>query len=595
MKYSDLIADWLAELRYTHCFFVSGGNVMHLLESCSRKFECVPFVHEVAACIAAEYFNAMNPNCKAFALVTAGPGITNAVTAIAGAYLDSRELLILGGQVKLADLARGEVRQRGIQEINGVDLVRSITESATCLQEVIDGEAFARLTQSGASGRMGPVFIELPLDIQARTVDSFALGKAIAPPPPTFNRVEPSTIERIAHKLRSAKRPVILVGAGIHWETAQLLLDRLAEVGIPLMVTWNATDRIPADHPLYFGRPNTWGQRYSNILIQQADVLLALGSRLSLQQTGFNWQEFVPKGEVIQVDCDAAELSKGHPKVAMPICGDANFVLKHVTERDLGRHDDWVGFCREVRHLLPVVEETNETREGFISPYVFMHTLSCLCRGDDVVIPCSSGGAFTVFMQVFAQRRGQRIVSNKALASMGYGWSGAIGAAIGANGKRTILIEGDGGFLQNLQELGTVTANKLNVKLFIFDNNGYASIRMTQRNYFGGRYIGCDSQTGLGMPRWKSVFDAYAIPMVDIGPEFEAAREFQHHFNAPGPAAFLVKIDPEQTYYPKITSRITETGGMVSNPLHLMSPDLDPQVAAKVLRNFAEHSQEESR
>ena len=590
MKYSDLIADWLAELGYTHCFCVAGGNAMHLLESCSRKFECVPFVHEVAACIAAEYFNAVAPNRKAFALVTAGPGITNAVTAIAGAYLDSRELLVLGGQVKVSDLARGEVRQRGIQEINGVCLVQSITALAKCLEEVVDGKTFASLTQSGTTGRMGPVFLELPLDVQARTVDATALGKAHSSPPPALKRIESSIIEKIARKLRDAERPVMLVGAGIRWKTAQVLLDRLAELGIPIMVTWNATDRIPADHPLYFGRPNTWGQRYSNILIQQADVLLALGTRLSLQQTGFNWQEFIPKGEIIQIDCDAAELSKGHPKLALPICGDANLALKQVTEQNLGSHDDWVAFCRDVRRILPLVEGTNETREGFISPYVFMQTLSCICRSSDTVIPCSSGGAFTVFMQVFEQKLGQRIVSNKGLASMGYGLSGAIGAAIATGGGRTILMEGDGGFLQNLQELGTVAANKLNVKLFVFDNNGYASIRMTQRNYFGGRYVGCDSQTGLGIPKWKSIFDAYEIPMVEIGPEFQDVPEFQKRFEAKGPASFLVRIDPDQTYYPKITSRITKIGGMISNPLHLMSPDLDPQVAAKVLRYLGDHS-----
>ncbi len=193
-------------------------------------------------------------------------------------------------------------------------------------------------------------------------------------------------------------------------------------------------------------------------------------------------------------------------------------------------------------------------------------------------------------MQVFEQKLGQRILTNKALASMGYGLGGAIGAAIAAGGRRTILLEGDGGFLQNLQELGTVAANRLHLKIFIFDNNGYASIRMTQRNYFGGRYIGCDSQTGLGIPKWKSIFEAYAIPMVEVGPAFEDARDFTDLFNAPGPGAFLVRIDPEQTYYPKISSRVTATGGMVSNPLHRMSPDLDPRIAAKVLRHLADPS-----
>jgi acetolactate synthase-1/2/3 large subunit len=318
--------------------------------------------------------------------------------------------------------------------------------------------------------------------------------------------------------------------------------------------------------------------------MQQADVLLALGTRLSLQQSGFNWQQFLPGGEVVQVDCDRAELSKGHPRVALPICGDANAVLRALAAADLGQHAAWVEFCRSVKAALPLVEPVNNTGEGYLSPYVFAERLSDLATSNDVVIPCSSGSAFTVMMQTFAQKLGQRIVTNKGLAAMGYGTSGAIGAAFAANGRRTILVEGDGGFMQNLQELGTVAANNLNLKLFLFDDNGYASIRMTQLNYFKGRYVGCDTQTGLGIPKWEHLFRAYDIPSLRIRPGFESDREFLALFDAPGPAAFLVHIDPMQTYFPKISSRVTASGGMESNPLHRMTPDLDEATAARVLR-----------
>jgi acetolactate synthase-1/2/3 large subunit len=318
--------------------------------------------------------------------------------------------------------------------------------------------------------------------------------------------------------------------------------------------------------------------------VQQADLLVALGTRLGLQQSGFNWQEFIPVGKVVQVDCDERELMKGHPRVDVPVCGDANVVLRSLVASDLGTHTEWVDFCRSVRAAIPLVEPVNHTGEGYLSPYVFVDTLSRLATSDDVVIPCSSGGAFTVSNQTFSQKRGQIFFTDKSLASMGYGLSAAMGAAIATDGRRTVLIEGDGGFTQNLQELGTVRAQKLNLKIFIFDDHGYASIRMTQRSYFGGRYVGCDIETGLGIPNWEPLFAAYDIPMMRIGPGFENDPEFLQRFNAVGARAFIVKIDPEQTYFPKITSRVTASGGMESNPLHRMTPDLDEATAAKVFR-----------
>ena len=579
-KYSDLLADWLVSLGYTHCFFVAGGNIMHLLESCSHKMKCVPVVHEVAAGIAAEYFNEVHLGSKAFALVTAGPGLTNIVTAISGAWLESRELLVIGGQVKVSDLSRGKVRQRGIQEIDGVAIAKPITERSELIEAVVDQAKFAALTRSGAHGRKGPVFLELPLDIQGAQVNEAKLNVVVPAFAAAFQVMDDAKLEDIAAQVSAAKRPVILLGAGIDREA----MEGLKLPAVPVMVTWNAMDRVAADHPLYFGRPNTWGMRYSNILLQQADLVVALGTRLSLQQTGFNWQNFVPAGRVIHVDCDPAELGKGHPANTTAVCGDANLVLKVLSEKVTTELADWVAFCNEVKAALPLVEPVNNTGEGFLSPYVFAEKLSSLATEKDIVIPCSSGSAFTVMMQTFAQKVGQRIVTNKGLASMGYGLSGAIGAAFAGDGRRTILVEGDGGFTQNLQELGTVAANKLNLKIFLFDDDGYASIRMTQKNYFGGRYVGCDIATGLGIPNWDLLFQAYGIPVMRLYPGYETDPDFLAAFNAPGAAAFLVHIDPTQTYFPKITSRITAAGSMESNPLHRMTPDLDDETSARVFR-----------
>jgi len=226
----------------------------------------------------------------------------------------------------------------------------------------------------------------------------------------------------------------------------------------------------------------------------------------------------------------------------------------------------------------------NETGDGFVSPYDFYSDLSALATSSDIIIPCSSGGANSVSMQVITQKFGQVIITDKGLASMGYGLAGAIGAAMAHPGRRTWLIEGDGGFSQNLQELATVDVNRLPIKIFVFANEGYGSIRMTQKNYFGGAYLGCDTETGLGFPHWPTLFDSYRIPNVTINRDWTTRPEVTGLLESDGPAAFIVPIDPLQTYWPKITSRIPESGSMESNPLHLMTPDLGPDDQTKVFR-----------
>ena len=578
MKYSDLMAEWLKELGYTHCFYVAGGNIMHLLASANQHFKMVSVIHEVAAGIAVEYFNESSTGAKAFALVTAGPGMTNIVTALAGAYLESRELLVIGGQVKTADLSHGTLRQRGIQEIDGVAIARPVSCASELLQEPVDLHQFKKLlSTTSLGGRKGPVFLELPLDIQGCSVKRADLEKPGASQPEPMRIANAEVIADLVSRIQAAKRPMLLLGGGICRATAAQVHDRFASMGLPIATTWNAADRMDALHPNYFGRPNIWGQRYANVLLQQSDLLIALGSRLGMQQTGFNWQQFVPLGDVVQVDCDMAELSKGHPELALAIHADANPVLLALSEASLGDHGEWLEHCRQVKAVLPLIE-SNTTADAYISPFDFANRLSTRCVPEDIVIPCSSGGAFTVMMQVFQQKRGQTIITNKGLASMGYGLSGAIGAAFSNPSARTVLVEGDGGFAQNLQEIGTVAVNQLNLKIFIFEDNGYASIRMTQKNYFNGDYIGCDIKSGLGLPDWEQLFKAWRMPVLRINRGFDSSPEFDKLFDSCGPAAFIVSLDPGQTYFPKITSRITDTGTMESDPLHKMSPTLSQEL-----------------
>ncbi len=573
IKYSDQLAAWLQAAGYTHYFYVGGGNIMHLTESLDRYLTGVPVVHEVAAGIAAEYFNEVAAPAKALALVTAGPGLTNIVTAIAGAFLESRELLIIGGQVKVSDLANEAVRSRGIQEVDGVALVRSTTKLAYRFRAPVDSAAFAAMIELGGEPRKGPVFLEIPLDVQAAQVEPAAYQPRPRAPLPTIADADLATLVDLYD---SAARPIVLIGGGVSHAAMTALRQRFLDLRIPVMTTYNGADRFDGDDPIYLGRPNTWGQRSANIIIQRADLIIALGTRLGLQQTGFNWREFGRAATVVHVDIDASELDKGHPRTDYRFAADADDLVRRFVAHPLAAKDDWLAEARRIRNAVPRVEDVNTTRPGFLSPYDFILRLEALTTPADLIVPCSSGSAFTLSMQLYKQKFGQRVITDKSLASMGYGLSGAIGASIASgNLRRTILIEGDGGFAQNLQELGTVAVNDCNLKIFIFDDQGHASIRMTQRSYFNGKYLGCDRRSGLGLPNWERVFAAWDLPVLRLPLDFEASDRFQAMMAAPGPAAFIVPIDPEQTYLPKITSRITASGSMESNPIDRMTPEID--------------------
>ena len=594
MKYSDQFMDWLVDLGYTHCFFVGGGNVMHLLESARTRMVCVPTAHEVAAGIAAEYFNESQTDSskRAFAMVTAGPGLTNIVTAIGGAWLESRELLLIGGQAKTADLSRGFVRQIGHQEIDGVGIMRPITKESVLVESPMPFSELERLTELTRSGRSGPVFIEMCIDITAREVNE-------APGSPNnllSQHQAPSSdeIELVIDMIKNAKRPMFLFGGGLTRECVNSSLNLMNKVGIPAAMTWNGADRLPLSHRLNFGRPNTYGMRRGNLLIQQSDLVIALGTRLGLQQTGFAWEKFVPIGKLIQVDIDANELSKPSPAVDLPICADANTVfieiLKTLDEQDMvGRWNEWLDFGDEVSAMIPLKDAANEVKPEFIEAFDFVAELSNVLDEGDTVIPCSSGGAYTTMMAGFENKKNQIIITDKGLASMGYGLSGAIGASLARPESRTVLVEGDGGFAQNFQEIGTAVAQNLNLKMFIFSNDGYASIRTMQRAYFNGNYAGCDAATGVVLPDWLALFAAYGVPAEVLNPIDPFGKEsVKKLMNSTTPAAFIVPIDPEQTYWPRITSRITDSGSMESNPIHLMTPALNDQIARKALKYIYE-------
>ena len=586
MKYADQFMDWLVEEGYTHCFFVGGGNSMHLLEAASRRFKCIPVIHEVAAGIGAEYFNeASDGNERAFALVTAGPGITNIVTAIAGAWLESRELLVVGGQAKTTDLSHGRVRQIGHQEIDGTSMIKPLAKESLLVERRLTETEVKRLCRTSRSGRKGPVFLEMCIDVTA--MPPLENSKCLLPPEASMPSVSGSAALDLANMIKAAERPVLLIGGGVTRETMRDLMPRLEKLKMPLATTWNGFDRASTSYAYYAGRPNTYGMRWANIFTQQADLMVAAGTRLGVQQVGFAWDQYLPLGKLIQIDIDRNEIEKGFPLIDVPIVGDANQLLRDVVEIleniEYVTNSDWLAFLKRVKSEVPIIDKANQSRDGYLEMYEVVNGLSKLMVESDIVIPCSSGGSFTAMMQAFEQKTGQIAISNKGLASMGYGLSGAIGASLAKPGHRTVLVEGDGGFAQNLQEIGTVERQGLPIKMFIMSNEGYASIRTSQKAYFNGNYVGCDVQTGLGLPNWRKIFEAYGVDCLELDIEDPFNNDFLEMFNSDKPAAFVVRLDPDQLFYPKVTSKVLPDGRMSSNPLHLMTPPLSTETATQVM------------
>ena len=603
-KYSDEITDWLVESGYSTCFFVAGGNIMHLIESFSKKLEMVPVVHEVAATIAADYFNESSSSNdfhdgKALALVTLGPGVTNTLTGITGAFIDGRELLLIAGQVKSTDLKLQNERQHGIQEIDGVAIMSSVTKQAILLNKRLGEKGFKQLIELAGQSRKGPVFLEICHDIQGSIscpeldeanfqdlwINSFTIPKS-------DNFISKEVFE----KLIEAERPLILVGGGIARNKLEVI-RKLEKFGIPIATTWHGADRISSDSVLYAGRPNFFGQRWANIVFQQSDLILVLGSSLGLQQTGFNTQEFAPLATIYQIDIDPnSSRATQFPNLTFVHMFVEDFInqLQQISEAQTNLKfpdwQEWLEFIQEVRSLLPILEKSKNQDLEFVDPFDFIDFLSEISPGNLNFIPCSSGGSYTAAMQVFQQKSGAIIISSRGLGSMGIGLAGAIGVAK-SNSNLTWLIEGDGGILQNIQELGTISQLNLPIKIIVFNNDGYASIRSTQKRYFAGHYVGCDSATGLGQPNFELLSKAFGIDFhrVTSSTKKESLAKFMLDRNA---YLIEVMISPEQEFLPKIESRLKSDGSMLSSPLHEMFPPLTSDLVQKVLRYLPQEKRE---
>ncbi len=586
MNVAQYIAGTLADHGVRHIFMLAGGGAMFLNDAfgAESRISCVCCHHEQACAMAAEGYTRMSGRIGVVN-VTTGPGGINALNGVFGAWTDSIPMLVISGQVKretcLATYPDLHVRQLGDQETDILSMVRGITKYVALVNDPTRIRYhLERAMNLAVSGRPGPCWLDIPVDVQSALVD-----------PPSLNTYDPNEDAikadpeklrthclEILERLRMAERPVILGGTGVRLAgAADVFHKTVHRLGIPVTTAWTH-DLIASDDPLFCGRPGTIGTRAGNFTVQNADVLLVLGSRLNIRQVSYNWPSFARTAFKIQVDADPSELAKPTVRPDLPVVGDLKVFLEELNrqmdglEWDMNRHAGWLAWCRERGERYPAVLPKHRDFKGAVNPYGFVEALFERLREDDAVIT-ANGAACVVTFQAARIRRGQRLFSNSGNASMGYDLPAAIGAAVARGGKRVICLAGDGSIQLNLQELATVVQHHLPIKLFVFNNDGYLSIRLSQANFFG-RFIGESRRSGLFFPDLMKIAAAYGIQSLRIdGADYEAQIETVLAMD--GPVLAEVMLDPSQAFEPRMSSRTLPDGRIVSAPLEDMYPFLD--------------------
>lgn len=581
MKISDYVMNYLSELGIKEVFYVSGGGAMHLNDSLGKNENLtgICMLHEQGASIAAESYARIAEGYGA-CLVTSGPGGTNAITGLAGAYYDGIPVIFISGQVKRADLVGNQkIRQFGIQEADIVSIAKPISKYAVQIKEPEDIKyELEKAAKIAVSGKPGPVWIDIPLDIQATDIDIDTLEG--------FNEVmeeypcKKQDIDKVIELFNKAERPVILIGNGIRMAKAvNEIRDLYDLLGIPVLTSWNGVDLIEDNHPLFYGRPGAVGHRHANFIQQNADFVLTIGSRLNLLSTGYNFDSFLEKANHVMVEIDKYEMEKKsvHPKLKIN-CDAKSFIqalLNRKDELNLEKRTKWIEHCNKLRKKYPIFIQEQEPREGYVSTYDLVNEVSNQMTKNDIYQFTSSGTSVDIAMKVFRIKKGQRAFLTKGLAAMGYDLPASIGSCIASNKKRTVCITGDGSIAMNMQELEVLKRLNLPVKIFVVDNNGYSMIYGSQNGNFKGHLTGCTKESGLTLPDMKRIAEAFGIRGMHIDNEEELHNKVVEALESDGPVICTVKADITQKILPKQTNYMREDGQMASRPLEDMTPLLD--------------------
>lgn len=587
MKLSDYVAQKVVELGIKHVFMVTGGGAMHLNQSLGThgELECIFNHHEQACAMAAEAYARLT-NRPALVNVTSGPGCINALNGVYGAWTDSIPMLVISGQVKYQTTVRSTglaLRQYGDQEVDIEPIATPVTKY--CEMVTDPGSIRYHLEKAlflAVNGRPGPCWLDIPIDVQGAQIETDDLAGF---DPNELDQPWKDTdldlaCKDILAKLSAAERPVVFAGGGVRLSGRHdAFLKLVDKLGIPVVTGWNAHDVIWNDHPLYVGRPGTVGDRAGNFVVQNADVLLVLGSRLNIRQVSYNWSTFAAKAFKIWVDIDELEMQKPTVKGDLVIHADLSDLLPVLAEQAYAgpqeAHTQWLAWCRERRQKYPVVLAEYWDNEK-INPYCFMDSLFEHLEDGQIVVS-ANGSACVIGFQVANLKRNQRLWTNSGCASMGYEIPAAIGAYKGSGEKPIVCIAGDGSIMMNLQELQTIAGNKLAIKIFIINNQGYSSIFQTHRNFFNGVEVGAGPTSGVTFPDFSKLSVAFDLPYIKCVTHDEMADAIAKTMAVDGPAICEIMADQNQPFAPKLASKQLPDGTIVSPSLEDMSPFLSEQ------------------
>ena len=590
-RLADYAADFLAARGVTDVFSVVGGGAMHLNDALGHheKLRVTYNHHEQACAIAAEAYARLD-NRIAAVCVTTGPGGTNALTGVLGGWLDSIPMFILSGQVRYDTTARyalkaagAAVRAMGDQEYDIVKSVMPMTKYAVMIEDPKTIRYhLERAWHLATTGRPGPVWIDIPVNYQGGYIETEELegydpAEDDAKLPP---EVTDEVIQTVLAKIRGAKRPVFHAGYGIRLSGGYAAFrEALEKLNIPVVTYWNAVDLIEDDHPLYTGRAGNMGDRPGNWAIQNADLILAVGTRISIRQVGYDWQTWARAAEVIMVDVDQNEMKKPTLHVDLPVWADAKDFLAKLAaaaENTVFRNEAWLAKCRGWKRDYPAVlprqwEENGETA----NVYAFIRYLSSRLP-ENSLTAVSNGACCVVGNQAYVIQKGSRMANNSAVASMGYGLPAAIGTCVGGGRRDTVCLEGDGSIMMNLQELQTILTNKLPIKIFLINNSGYHSIRITQTNLFGHHTkVGIGPESGdLSFPEFKKIAEAFGYRYYSARSNAEMKAVVDEVLALEGPVFTEIFTDTKQVWEPKSSTKRLEDGTLVSPPLEDLAPFL---------------------
>jgi acetolactate synthase I/II/III large subunit len=580
IKVSDYFAQFLACRGVKHIFMLAGGGSMHLVDSFGRQsgMEYVCCLHEQAVAFAAQAYAEYLTELGA-ALVTTGPGGTNTVTGLAAAWLDSTACIFVSGQVKRADLLTGRgVRSMGPQEVDIVSVVTPLTKYAKTLIEPNDVRyELEKAVYHATSGRRGPVWLDVPLDVQAAMVDEATLrGFTPGPAVGRTSHIREQAAEAIA-LLKKAERPVLFIGNGARQAYLTGMVEELVNtLRAPVLLTWKAMDMLPDDHCYLAGRPGSIASRGANFTQQNADWIMVLGSRLDLPQVAFSHKNFARAAKKVLVDIDAQEIAKFDMTIDVPVHADVRdflteFLLQ-LKEMVLPNTAPWMKKAKNWLTMYPVVLPEYWQQSGKVNTYVLIDVLSEQCAPQDVLAPGSSGACSDIFLQCFRLKRGQRVVNAPSLGAMGTGLPGTIGTCLASGRRRTICVNGDGGFQLNIQDLETVKRLKLPIKYFILCNGTYASIIGAQRSHFQGRLVGSDPSSHLTLPNVMKVAEAYGIKAMEIKDQRNIRNEVAAVLDYDGPVVCAVHVSSDQATLPRATTSARADGSLVSLPMEDLAP-----------------------